>query len=84
MLSQPKSLQMIGLYKDPKGEKVFAQSNSEDVIELSLGTRLNAQKQKLSQPSNEDTLRRRIKELESILSNYSVSYRCVNLFNLSR
>lgn len=73
---------MIGLYKDPKGENVFAQSNSGDAVDLSFGTRLSAQQQRQSQPTNEDALRRRIKQLESILSTYSVCYRCMNHFNI--
>ena len=65
---------MVELYKDPKGENVFVRTNTGE--ELSLGNRGTVQPQKELQlgSSTEDTLRRRIKQLEDILSSYSVRF----------
>ena len=63
-------MQMIALYKDPKGENVFGDSATHDV---GLGS-LPAQQQRELQLSTEDTLRRRIKQLENLLSTYTVRY----------
>ena len=70
--------QMIELYKDPEGENVFAQTYSGGE-EMSLGNRGTIQPQKEAQlgSSTEDTLRRRIKQLEDILSTYTVRFKIV-------
>ena len=57
---------MIGLYKDPKVENILAQSNSGDPLSIST-LRGTTQQQKQSQLSNEDALRRRVKQLEDML-----------------
>ena len=66
---------MIELYKDPEGENVFVQTHSGGE-EMSLGNRGTLQSQKDVQLSSntEDTLRRRIKQLEDILSTYTVCF----------
>jgi hypothetical protein len=63
---------MIGLYRDPKGENVFSNSASRDVGSLLNVGSLPAQQQRELQLSTEDTLRRRIKQLENLLSTYTV------------
>ena len=63
-------MQMIALYKDPKGENVFSDSATCDI---GLGS-LPVQQQRELQLSTEDTLRRRIKQLENLLSTYTVCY----------
>ena len=65
-------MQMIALYKDPKGENVFSDSATRDVGLGSLPAL--AQQQRELQLSTEDTLRRRIKQLENLLSTYTVRY----------
>ena len=62
--------QMIGLYKDPKGENVFSDTHTGDVA--SAGVAGSIQLQRGSSFGTEDTLRKRIRELESILSTYQV------------
>ena len=67
-------MQMIGLYKDPKGENVFSNAATRDVGSLvNLGS-TPAQQQRELQLSTEDTLRRRIKQLENLLSTYTVCF----------
>ena len=61
---------MIALYKDPKGENVFSDSATRDI---DLGS-LPAQQQRELQLSTEDTLRRRIRQLENLISTYTVCY----------
>lgn len=64
------SMQMIALYKDPKGENVFSDSATRDI---DLGSS-PAQQQRELQLSTEDTLRRRIRQLENLISTYTVCY----------
>ena len=69
-------MQMIGLHKDPKGENVFINSASRDVGSLlnvgsSPAQQQQQQQQRELQLSTEDTLRRRIKQLENLLSTYT-------------
>ena len=54
--------QMVGLYKDPKGESVFSDFHTNDV-----GSRGAA-----AQFSTEETLRKKIIELETVLCTYQV------------
>lgn len=61
---------MIGLYKDPKGENVFSDTHTGDVA--SVGKVGSLQLQRGTASGTEDTLRKRIRELESILSTYQV------------
>ena len=61
---------MIGLYKDPKGENVFSDTHTGDVA--SAGIVGSLQLQRGTAFGTEDTLRKRIKELEGILSTYQV------------
>lgn len=64
---------MVGLYKDPEGQNVLRNSQSRDIPMASLGIKGTSQQQKSeSNLSTEDTLRRRIMELETIVSRYSV------------
>ena len=63
-------MQMIALYKDPKGENVFSDSATRDI---DLGS-LPAQQQRELQLGTEDTLRRRIRQLENLISTYTVRY----------
>ena len=64
---------MVELRKDPDGERVFAHSHSQGE-EVSLGNRgtIPLQKEMQLSTSTENTLRQRIKQLEDILSSYSV------------
>ena len=62
---------MIGLYKDPKGENVFTGIHIGDVASAGIVGSLQLQRGAATF-STEDTLRKRIRELESILSTYQV------------
>ena len=61
---------MIGLYKDPKGENVFSDTHTGDVASAGIVGSLQLQRGTVF--GTEDTLRKRIRELESILSTYQV------------
>lgn len=64
---------MVGLYRDPKGEKVFSDFHTSDALQ-SVGVPGSIQLQKGTVFGTEDTLRKRVKELEHILSTqYNVS-----------
>ena len=67
-------MQMIGLHKDPKGENVFSNAATRDVGSLVnvRSTPAQQQQQQELQLSTEDTLRKRIKQLENLLSMYTV------------
>ena len=66
-------MQMIWLYKDPEGENVFSNSaGTRDVGSLLNVGSLPAQQQQELQHSTEDSLRRRIRQLENMLSTYTV------------
>ena len=63
---------MIGLYKDPKGESVFSDFHTNDggiagSVQLNRGTVAFG---------TEETLRKKIIELESVLCTYKVSQCC--------
>ena len=64
-------LQMIGLYKDPKGKKVFVMS-VEMTIAADRGIAASADSDTVS------SLKRRITELENIVSTYQVYYKMIN------
>ena len=60
-------VQMVGVYKDPKGEKVFDMS-----VEMTIAA---AERNTASADSDTVTsLKRRITELEGIVSTYQVYY----------
>ena len=63
---------MIGLYKDPKGENVFSGTHTGDVASAGIVGSLQQQRGAAAAFGTEDTLRQRIRELESILSTYQV------------
>ena len=67
---------MIGLYKDPKGENVLVHHSSSGDALASIGGRGTRQQltRIVDSQSTEDSLRKRIKDLEGIISRYSVSF----------
>ena len=65
-------LQMIGLYKDPEGKKVFDMSVEMTIAAADHGIGASADSDTV--PS----LKRRITELENIVSTYQVYYKMSN------
>jgi hypothetical protein len=62
---------MIGLYRDPKGENVFSDTHTGDLASAGIVGSLQLQRGTAAF-GTEDTLRKRIRELESVLSTYQV------------
>ena len=64
---------MIGLYKDPMGENVFSDFHAPTNEIFSAGVSGSVHLQRMSAFGTEDTLKKRIKELEHVLSTYQVA-----------
>ena len=60
---------MIGLYKDPKGENVFSDTHTGDITSAGI---VGSLQRGTTAFGTEDTLRKRIRELEGVLSSYQV------------
>lgn len=76
IVSLPHSLQMVALYQDPKGERVFRTVESSQPTSKPT-TQSNHQQMQmpvLEHPDYEpaESLRRRVRELETKLSQYQV------------
>lgn len=79
---------MVGLYKDPLGENVFSKSDHDfptgDILSAGVVAPGSIQLQRCVAFGTEDTLKRRIKELERIVSTYQVTYLHVPLLIKAR